>query len=329
MHLDLKIITFVIMSTLIEKQISHLLHYHDCVIVPGLGGFVANYKSAVIHPEQNLFVPPLKEIGFNRSLLHQDGLLANCIAMQQNISFAEASVLIADFVSDVRSCIAGGETVNIGEVGSLRGDAIGNILFSPNENASFLPDALGLSSFRFEPLDYKHVAKIEQKLHVPQIMQNRSSGYWTAVAAMIAVLFIISTFELKMPEVGEAGFSSFLTSSSIEIIDDNVEEITSKANTEIEQDDYFHDGLEVEVQEVAVGKSHHVIAASFNNEVSAKRAVISFIKEGYSNAKLLESNSGRFRIALESFASRQEAIKSMNELRKQSRFASVWVHTSK
>ncbi|GAO29764.1 hypothetical protein JCM15548_11990 [Geofilum rubicundum JCM 15548] len=165
-HIGLKLIIFANMSTMIEKHIAHLLHYHDCVIVPGLGGFVANYKSAMIHPEQNLFVPPLKEIGFNRSLLHQDGLLANHVAIEQSVSYAEASDILAAFVNDVRSRIAAGETVPMGEVGSLRGDAIGNILYAPNENASFLPDALGLSTFRFEPLDYKHVAKIEQKMHV-------------------------------------------------------------------------------------------------------------------------------------------------------------------
>lgn len=312
------------MSTMIEKHIAHLLHYHDCVIVPGLGGFVANYKSAMIHPEQNLFVPPLKEIGFNRSLLHQDGLLVNHIAIEQSVSYAEATGILAAFVSDVRSRIAIGETVAMGEVGSLRGDAIGNILFSPNENASFLPAALGLSSFRFEPLDYKHVAKIEQKMLVPQIMQNRSPRYWAAVAAMIAGLFFFSTIELKMPEVSEAGFSSMLIpdteQASAEIVETGALVLESEAIAE---------STTSEAKLPVVARKHHIIAASFKEAAPATQTVRRFVQEGFSQAKVLENGAGRFRIALESFENRQEAIEAMQNYRRQTRFASVWVHSTK
>jgi hypothetical protein len=312
------------MSTMIEKHIAHLLHYHDCVIVPGLGGFVANYKSAMIHPEQNLFVPPRKEIGFNRSLLHQDGLLTNHIAIEQSVSFAAASDILAGFVNDVRSRIAAGETVMMGELGSLRGDAIGSILYAPNENTSFLPDALGLSTFRFEPLDYKHVAKIEQKIHVPHIMQNRSPRYWTAVAAMIAGLFFFSTLELKMPEVNEAGFSSILNVSTQQVVAGVAE---SEAFTEQAE---FKEESVLTVKEVpAIVKRHHIIAASFKHSAPAAQSVKGFVQEGFSQAHVLPDGAGRFRIALESFENRQEAIHAMNKYRQQPRFASVWVHTSK
>lgn len=309
---------------MIEKHIAHLLHYHDCVIVPGLGGFVANFKSAMIHPEQNLFVPPLKEIGFNRSLLHQDGLLANHMAIEQSVSYVEASAILTDFVNDVRRRIAAGETVAMGEVGSLRGDAIGNILFAPNESATFLPDALGLSTFRFEPLGYKHVAKIEQKMHVPQIMQNRSPRYWTAVAAMIAGLFFFSTFELKMPEVSEAGFYSVLNTSAEQTIAKVSEGEALEVELLVEEESV------VPVREVPVAvKRHHIIAASFKQSAPADQSVRVFIQEGFSQAQVLADGAGRFRIALESFENRQEAIDAMQKYRQQARFATVWVHTSK
>lgn len=323
-RIDQKLIIFADMSSMIEKHIAHLLHYHDCVIVPGLGGFVANFKSAAILPGQNLFVPPLKEIGFNRSLLHQDGLLANHIALAKGVSYSEASGIIAAFVGDARSRIASGETVSMGEVGSLRGDAIGNILFSPNESASFLPDALGLSTFRFEPLGYKHVAKIEQKMHVPGIIQNRSPRYWTAVAAMVAGLFFLTTFELKMPEVSEAGFSSLLSASveprSAEVADSEVL---------VEASDLPEESVVPATEMLPVNKRHHLIAASFRQLAPADQSVRNYIREGFSQAQVLDDGSGRFRIALESFESRQDAINAMQKYREQARFASVWVHSTK
>ena len=72
----------------LEQYISKLLYQYDCVIVPGLGGFVANYKSATIQPVQNTFSPPSKGISFNKNLNNNDGLLANFIAQEETVSFA-------------------------------------------------------------------------------------------------------------------------------------------------------------------------------------------------------------------------------------------------
>ena len=49
----------------VEKHIGELLYDHNCVIVPDLGGFVANYAPAKIHPTQHTFTPPTKNIVFN------------------------------------------------------------------------------------------------------------------------------------------------------------------------------------------------------------------------------------------------------------------------
>src|SRR5690554_1629873 len=146
-----------------EKYLSALLHYHDCVIVPGLGGFVTNRKEVTLHPSQHWFSPPAKEIGFNRSLLHQDGLLAHFVGRCEGLSFEEAADRVAAFSESIRLRVAQGETVGLNGVGSLRADVIGNLVFSPNDESSFLPEAFGLSSFRFEPLDSRKAVRIEAR----------------------------------------------------------------------------------------------------------------------------------------------------------------------
>jgi hypothetical protein len=74
----------------ITSYITDLVHLHDCVIVPGLGAFVGNYKPSEINQEKGLFFPPKKEIGFNRSLQHNDGLLYDYIARCEGLSFNDA-----------------------------------------------------------------------------------------------------------------------------------------------------------------------------------------------------------------------------------------------
>lgn len=312
------------MSARMEKYIAELLHYHDCVIVPGLGGFVANHKSAALSLEQHLFHPPVKEIGFNRSLWHHDGLLINHVAKEASLTYAEASVIVADFVKSVRERVKNMEVVDLGDVGSLRGDAIGNIIFMPNESSSFLPSAFGLSSFRFEPLDYRHVAKIESQLKVPGIMMNRSPWYYRGVAAMLAGFLMLSTFELKMPEVDQANISSALISSVATQPGYGMIEESARRADFVPKSDTL---LAKESLSDVIDAPHHIIAASFKEAGPAAEAAARFVSEGFTDAHVVSDNAGRHRIAIQSFQNKQEALSVMNQLRKQSRFSTVWVHS--
>ncbi|GAO29765.1 hypothetical protein [Geofilum rubicundum] len=155
-------------------------------------------------------------------------------------------------------------------------------------------------------------------------MQNRSPRYWTAVAAMIAGLFFFSTFELKMPEVSEAGFSSMLNAAT----EQGVTEVVESEALMVEADLKEESVLPV-AEEPATVKRHHLIAASFKQSRPANQSLSNFVQEGFAQAHVLADGSGRFRIALESFENRQAAIDAMKKYRQQARFASVWVHTSK
>ena len=59
----------------LSRHIESLLLAHDCVIVPGLGGFVAHYVPARRIAEEQLFLPPSRSVGFNQQLTINDGLL--------------------------------------------------------------------------------------------------------------------------------------------------------------------------------------------------------------------------------------------------------------
>ena len=69
----------------LDKQISSLLYLHDCIIIPGFGGFVANQKPSFLNPAHHIFSPPSKRIAFNSSLRIGDGLLANHISKTLNL----------------------------------------------------------------------------------------------------------------------------------------------------------------------------------------------------------------------------------------------------
>ncbi|MGQ1948608.1 SPOR domain-containing protein [Geofilum sp. OHC36d9] len=301
--------------------ISHLLHYHDCVIVPGLGGFVANQKSAAVDEEKHLFLPPVKEIGFNRSLLHNDGLLTNHIARYEEISYASAAEKIKNFVADLKVRIFNGEAVELGEIGTLRGDAIGNLLFTPKEVNAFLPDAFGLSSFHFEPVDYRYVVRMDREVKVSALLRSRSPRHWAAVAALMACFFLLTTTELKMPQMEQAGFATtFIPSVVAEM---------PAVQPDVSDVPLVMKEAQPIVAEPKAKARYHIIAASLKQSAKARAVSSALMNQGFDSVKVLNDGKGHFRVALESFEDFDQAVKVMNNYRRQSRFSSVWVYKSK
>jgi len=131
----------------ISRHISDLLFDNDCVIVPGLGGFVCNYKPATIHPVRHFFSPPSKSILFNDKLKNNDGLLANQVAVAESLPYAEANDLIEEFVRDTLIEIGQGNKVTLENIGVFYADNEGNLQFDPDQNINFNKDSFGLTSF--------------------------------------------------------------------------------------------------------------------------------------------------------------------------------------
>lgn len=143
-----------------DKYITDLLHQYDCVIIPGLGGFIGNYHPAHIKLLQQMVEPPSKKIVFNSNLKNNDGLLAFHIASEENITFEEAVRKISEFVDDVFSKFALKQTVIIDGVGKLNSDKENNLLFEPENEINFQ-----LESFGLEPVHALSVVKKEIHKH--------------------------------------------------------------------------------------------------------------------------------------------------------------------
>ena len=74
----------------LAKHIENLLFKNECVIVPQLGGFVTHYVPAHFNPEEGLYLPPSRSVGFNPQLQLNDGLLVQSYMQAGDLSFPEA-----------------------------------------------------------------------------------------------------------------------------------------------------------------------------------------------------------------------------------------------
>lgn len=130
----------------LEQQISTLLYQHDCIIIPGFGGFVANHRAAFLNPAHHTFSPPSKKIAFNSSLRISDGLLANHLSKVNNISYKEAGTIIDKFVKNCLATLNKGDRLVIDKIGVLYYDAEKNLQFTPDNAVNYLKDSFGLTT---------------------------------------------------------------------------------------------------------------------------------------------------------------------------------------
>lgn len=123
--------------------ISDLLFLHDCVIIPGFGGFICNYRSAYIDEDSGLICPPSKDILFNRKLVDNDGLLVNWIADKENVSYEKASVRLTLFAEDLKVRLNQEQFVQFGNIGQFYTDRRFNIHFD-SCRSNFYAEAFGM-----------------------------------------------------------------------------------------------------------------------------------------------------------------------------------------
>ena len=153
------------MENKLAPHISELLYNHDCVIVPGFGGFLANYQPAYIHPVRHTFSAPSKKIAFNRSLQNNDGLLANRLVQEEKISYSEANQKISAEVDQWNGSLERERKLSIEKIGSLHFDVEKNLRFEPDLKVNYLLDSFGLTEIQSPPVKRENFReKIEPKI---------------------------------------------------------------------------------------------------------------------------------------------------------------------
>ncbi len=303
----------------ISSHIANLLYHHDCVIVPGLGGFVANPVPAMLDEEKNMFFPPSKEIVFNADLKHNDGLLISHIATQKNISYETAGEAVAEFVSYVTGKINKGEKISLGKIGELSSGDNGAFVFTPNATENFNTDSFGLSSFHFTPVvKYQHR---NYRIHpaVKRTLPVRTR-HLAAGIAVLAGLFLFSP-EVKNPEVNRAGGVEFMTTGNSPTQAKTTERPDSKKETTTNNTAV----TPPEQKEEKTTFNYFVIAGSFKRQAQAERYCKQLKSKTEINPLIIKAKNGRFRVAVDGYSTKKAALTALKSIRAQKGFKSAWI----
>lgn len=149
----------------IASSIADLLFEHECVVIPGLGGFITKTNPASVHPVKHQFKPPHKEIVFNQHLRANDGMLLNHIAHKESLPYSEAKKKMDKFVLRCLQEMQSGRRINFRLIGSISMDDKQQIVFDPDLSQNYLAESFGLTGFVSPAIKRETFAqKLEQQI---------------------------------------------------------------------------------------------------------------------------------------------------------------------
>jgi nucleoid DNA-binding protein len=243
----------------IDSFISDLLYTNDCVIVPGLGGFVANSRGAFLNPAQHTFSPPLKRIAFNASLRINDGLLTHYISRTQDITYFDAINIVQRFVDDCFLKLNAGEKITIENVGVLSFDLEQHLQFEPSTNLNYLLESFGLTTIHSPAIRRNEKQTPIRKLAKQKNNKQESKMRWRLLELVpAAAVLALLVFNPKVIQTLNTSLGSIIPleqASSVKIEN-------TKANNPAAKYEYF----QKEIQPTVVDSAKLEEAAIINQQ---------------------------------------------------------------
>ena len=131
----------------LRRHIEILLLRNDCVIVPNLGGFMAHHLPSRFDESDQMFIPPLRTLGFNAKLTMNDSLLAQSYMEAYDISYPEAVKRIEHEVSQLKEKMEIDGCIELTDLGTLKVNTNGRYEFEPCLSGLLSPSLYGLGAF--------------------------------------------------------------------------------------------------------------------------------------------------------------------------------------
>lgn len=331
----------------VELYIKELLETENCVIIPKLGGFIANYEnSQLLEGAVITMLPPRKKFLFNTEIKVNDGVLINYISVKEEISYDEARQKVEAFVTECQNALNEYGSFSISDFGNFRINKSGKIEFEPNaELGEPIPDSFGLPEIVLPCI--QNLAIDDTYVSAPVEVSTRKKLVRRLVLAspiVIALAFIPTHFynvgvqESAIISIGDTTNKIAECKQSIEksvVSAEKIDVDTQKlTDLNIVNDDSVKTSLvisEVEttkIEDVPNIPQYYVVMGCFKNERNANKLLKRITNLGY-EAQIIETD-GLLRVVSQSFDSRSNAKETLAVMKQENDiFADSWVFCSK
>lgn len=185
------------MTDNLSLHITTLLRRNDCVIIPGIGAFVATRREAGLR--NGLMSAPVRQISFNPAMVYDDGLLASSISRRLKITFEQAREKVAAESALLQRRLRNEGAVELSRVGLLQRRSGGRLDFIPAAAWTFSVPAI-------EAVPVKPSFEVIRPAVQPDRAQEKAVAVvrvplrmrWLRVAAAAVILSIVG-FALSTP----------------------------------------------------------------------------------------------------------------------------------
>ena len=332
----------------LDRHIEILLLSNDCVIVPDLGGFMTHHIDARYDADDQMFLPPLRTLGFNPQLTMNDSLLVQSYIEAYDISYPEALRRIESEVEELKQHIAAAGYYELNDIGELSLNEEGKYIFSPCEAGILTPELYGLSSFEMKPIAKAETIEEEkqevQKETAP-VLVDMTTGEeedderalvikmsWirntVAVAAAVLAFFLMTTpvSNSNSTQMNMGGLNNPLLASkphkpatkpdtTIKISPDTI--AVNKAVAEVKKDSVI-------AQPEAEMTGYYIVLASHVSMKNAQAFVDELHKRGFNEAEIFIRNNVT-RVICGHFNTQNAAYNRLNTVRDNKGFEEAWV----
>ena len=314
--------------------IRELLFSHDCVIVPGFGGFVGNYSPARIDRSTDTFYPPVKQISFNRNLNHNDGLLVGRISSSSRMNYGDARNLVDEFVSEIRRKLEKGEKVVFDNIGSFINNHEGNVQFEPDKNVNYHLDAYGLESFQCLPLEGYDVRKriIRSAEKDPVRKASIRKILWRAaiivplLSLMVGVSLKTEIFKAKIETTTMNPLVTAEFENNRKAVDESISIEKPKIEEKAKPTSDETTAPKVVVSVAADTYTYYIITGSFKSEENAVSQVNMLKEEGFV-PEIVTAGNGFYRVCAITCKDQNTALTKKDSIAKN--FPGTWISRKK
>jgi hypothetical protein len=311
----------------IGKHIKELLLLHDCVILPELGGFVANYKPAVFDPGRSTASPPSKHILFNPSLIHNDGLLYANLSAVSGHGYKDVENLAQKYVQEIRDRIRQGGKFEIKGLGYFYLDPEKQIRFTGDPGQNFLLESYGLPFLQYREFDRAPHPETYRVLHTepdPQARQKRTRR-WIYAAAAACLLSAMILIPARNGYFNRAGMDLPARDSFLK---EQPREAPVQVSGTVGQPAGLAAGTGIStiaepgMLQALPGSEFDIVVGSFHDFGNARLLRNRLVEQGY-RARILSSGQGFWRVSAGTYSIREEAADNLTDVRGE--FKTAWI----
>ena len=329
------------------RHIEILLLDNDCVIIPDFGGFVAHQVSARYDEQDNLWLPPMRTLGFNPQLRINDSLLVQSYVNAYDISYPEALRRIEDEVASLKQELEENGVYNIDNIGKLTVNAEGNYYFEPCEAGILSPYFYGLGCCGFMTLqDSRDKASATPPQALLEFTDNEADEEaedraiqikmsWIrntiAIAAAIIAFFIMAT-PIANSDLRTRTMSHLQNNLLYKLIpqDTNMAPATPVVDTIAPPTKHTAQATikTVTAHEQNIPQTEHpycIVLASQVKMSNAEEYVEQLKRRGYEEAEVYVHNK-IVRVVYGAYETESEAYRQLNKLNRQEEFYEAWVY---